>query len=107
MRLASPQVNICGRVSGTHKVGDDGPQASFRHRRDITPQTRAWLRHHRLDDLEDADRSPVRLDLRRLRKSYKSQQYVRAAGILPDFTVGHTREAPASVGRSTPRAIAS
>lgn len=96
LRLTQRGRDMMGTDALWVEAGDDGPRESFRHRRDITPQTRAWLRHHGVDELEDADRSPVRLDLRRLRKSYKSQQYVRAAGILPDFTVGHTREVAAA-----------
>jgi hypothetical protein len=39
---------------------------------------------------------PVRLDLRRLRKTYKSRQYMRAAGVLDDFTSGHSKAVAAA-----------
>ncbi|WP_374772086.1 hypothetical protein OG756_02110 [Streptomyces sp. NBC_01310] len=48
-----------------------------------------------LDRLEDVDGQPVRMDLRRLRKSVKSRQYLRSGGFLPDFVQGHTREVAA------------
>lgn len=54
-----------------------------------------WRRRHGIDRLTDTDGTPVRLDLRRLRKSYKSQQYLKATGVLADFTQGHTRDVAA------------
>jgi hypothetical protein len=48
------------------------------------------MRQHGLDELSDRDGSPVRLDLRRLQKSFKSDRYRRAPGVLPDFAVGHS-----------------
>jgi hypothetical protein len=55
----------------------------------------AWMARHGLDQLTDADGSPVTLDVRRLRKSFKSQQYLKAAGVLADFTQGHTQQVAA------------
>ncbi|WP_406494769.1 hypothetical protein OG936_13285 [Streptomyces sp. NBC_00846] len=63
---------------------DEGP----RGRSDVT---RRWMSEHGLDRLADRDGSPVTLDLRRVRKTVKSRQYLRAGGVLEDFASGHTR----------------
>ncbi|MFJ2604451.1 hypothetical protein ACIO13_05585 [Streptomyces sp. NPDC087425] len=57
-----------------------------------TQYRRAWMSAHGIDVRQDKGGLPVTLDLRRLRKTYKSQQYLRAGGILPDFTSGHTSQ---------------
>ncbi|MGW3199204.1 hypothetical protein ACWDBD_32485 [Streptomyces sp. NPDC001118] len=57
--------------------------------------TAPWMRRHGLDRLTDHDGQPVRLDLRRLRKTVKSRQYLRASGVLVDFAQGHSREVAA------------
>ncbi|MFE1558899.1 hypothetical protein ACFW6V_28445 [Streptomyces sp. NPDC058734] len=56
---------------------------------------RLWMARTGLDRLQDVDGRPVRMDLRRLRKSVKSRHYLRSGGFLPDFTQGHTREVAA------------
>ncbi|WP_369223193.1 hypothetical protein AB5J52_19310 [Streptomyces sp. R39] len=53
--------------------------------------TRQWMSEHGLDRLTDRDSTPVALDLRRVRKTVKSRQYLRAGGVLEDFASGHTR----------------
>ncbi|MEV6851417.1 hypothetical protein [Actinoplanes sp. NPDC051411] len=55
-----------------------------------------WLRRHGLDQLHDHDGLLRRIDLRRLRKSVKSQQYLRSAGVLADFVQGHSKQVAAS-----------
>lgn len=55
-----------------------------------TRYRRDFLAAHSIDVMQDRNGGPVSLDLRRLRKTYKSRQYLRAGGILPDFTSGHT-----------------
>ncbi|MEK8146261.1 hypothetical protein NKH18_48550 [Streptomyces sp. M10(2022)] len=40
--------------------------------------------------MKDHDGGNVSLDLRRVRKTFKSRQYLRAGGILPDFVSGHS-----------------
>jgi len=55
-----------------------------------------WQKRHGIDQMTDADGTPVRLDLRRLRKTYKSQQYLKATGVLADFTQGHTADVAAN-----------
>jgi hypothetical protein len=54
-----------------------------------------WMRRHGLDQLADRDGTPVRLHLDRLRKSWKSGQYLRARGVVADFAQGHTAEVAA------------
>ncbi|MFE3645951.1 hypothetical protein ACFXOM_34100 [Streptomyces sp. NPDC059169] len=51
---------------------------------------RAFLAAHKIDAMKDHDGGSVSLDLRRVRKTFKSRQYLRAGGILPDFVSGHT-----------------
>jgi hypothetical protein len=55
-----------------------------------------WADSHGLHHLVDRGGGPVRLDLRRLRKTYKSRQYLRAAGVLDDFTSGHSKAVAAA-----------
>jgi hypothetical protein len=55
---------------------------------------RGWSARHGLDRLLNAA-SPTGLDLRRLRKTHKSQQYLKASGVLVDFTQGHSKEVAA------------
>jgi hypothetical protein len=76
--------------------GQASTQAVFD--RDLNPLTwsaEGWMAEHGLDQLVDVDGNPVRLDLRRLRKSVKSQQYLKAAGVLADFAQGHTTQVAA------------
>src|SRR5664279_4883142 len=51
---------------------------------------------HGLTELIDRGGDPVRVDLRRLRKAYKSRQYLQAAGVLDDFTTGHSKQVAAA-----------
>ncbi|ARF53688.1 hypothetical protein [Streptomyces gilvosporeus] len=70
---------------------------AFRER--LAPDTahrRRFMATHGIDVMKDRDGSPVKLDLRRLRKTYKSKQYLRAGGILPDFASGHTPQVAGS-----------
>lgn len=55
-----------------------------------------WMATHGLDALTDHGGRPVSLDLRRLRKSYKSRHYQRVGGVLDDFTAGHTKQVAAA-----------
>ncbi|WP_432036958.1 hypothetical protein [Streptomyces cucumeris] len=68
---------------GQARASFDGPQGSA--------VSRQWMSEHGLDRLTDRDGGPVALDLRRVRKTVKSRQYLRAGGILEDFASGHTR----------------
>jgi hypothetical protein len=49
------------------------------------------MSEHGLGRLTDRNGTPVALDLRRVRKTVKSHQYLRAGGVLEDFASGHTR----------------
>lgn len=67
------------RIFGLHK---NMPSTRYR---------RIFLSEHGLDSLLDHDGEPLRsVDLRRLRKTFKSKQYLRSGGVLPDFASGHT-----------------
>lgn len=55
-----------------------------------------WLYRHGLDQLRDHDRPLRSVDLRRLRKTVKSQQYLRSTGVLADFVHGHSRQVAAN-----------
>ncbi|MEU9358478.1 hypothetical protein AB0D35_10255 [Streptomyces sp. NPDC048301] len=68
---------------GQARSSFDGPQGSA--------MSRQWMAEHGLDRLTDRDGGPVALDLRRVRKTVKSRQYLRAGGVLEDFASGHTR----------------
>ncbi|WP_200263398.1 hypothetical protein [Streptomyces sp. HSG2] len=68
---------------GQARSSFDGPQGSA--------MSRQWMSEHGLDRLTDRDGGPVALDLRRVRKTVKSRQYLRAGGVLEDFASGHTR----------------
>ncbi|MEU9996103.1 hypothetical protein [Streptomyces sp. NPDC050848] len=69
---------------GQARAPFDGPHA-------WSAVTRRWMSQRGLDRLTDSDGQPVTLDLRRVRKTVKSRQYLRAGGVLEDFASGHTR----------------
>ncbi|MFE9765902.1 hypothetical protein ACFYPC_15475 [Streptomyces sp. NPDC005808] len=69
---------------GQSRASFDGPYGS-------SDVTREWMSAQGLDQLTDSDGRPVSLDLRRVRKTVKSRQYLRAGGVLEDFASGHTR----------------
>lgn len=77
-------------------AGDDGLCEPFRKQHSHTLQVDRFLRRHGLVGRTDRGGRPLLLDLRRLRKSYKSELYHRTAGVLPDFAVGHSQETAAS-----------
>lgn len=75
-----------GRLRDSFPLGGQGPWGHVDN----------WQKRHGIDQMTDADGTPVRLDLRRLRKTYKSQQYLKATGVLADFTQGHTADVAAN-----------
>ncbi|MFE2867865.1 hypothetical protein [Embleya sp. NPDC059259] len=87
-RIGSDALWICHGQSGTQETYRDLGALNFHHH--------DWMTRHGLDRLTDRDGRPVRLDLRRLRKSFKSQHYLKAAGVLADFAQGHTPETAAA-----------
>lgn len=77
-------------------VRRDGVHASFGTAGSFGRRCAEWTAQHGLDKLTDRGGVPVRLDLRRLRKTYKSRQYLQAAGVLDDFTTGHSKQVAAA-----------
>ncbi|MBT2491822.1 hypothetical protein J7E96_25490 [Streptomyces sp. ISL-96] len=67
------------------------PRAPFDSLYGWSAFTQEWMARHGLDNLTDRGGLPVALDLRRVRKTVKSRQYLRAGGALADFASGHTR----------------
>lgn len=74
----------------------DGVHTSFGTGGSFDRRCVEWTARHGLDKLTDRGGVPVRLDLRRLRKTYKSRQYLQAAGVLDDFTTGHSKQVAAA-----------
>jgi len=75
---------------------DDGAHPTFGTGGSFDRKVGQWATSHGFDQLIDRGGGPVRLDLRRLRKTYKSRQYMRAAGVLDDFTSGHSKQVAAA-----------
>jgi hypothetical protein len=73
----------------------DGVHSSFGTGGSFDRKVGEWADRHGLGELTDRGGASVRLDLRRLRKTYKSRQYLRAAGVLDDFTQGHSKQVAA------------
>lgn len=100
IRLALRLTERGRRLSGTGllwtNVGDKGVRASFAApRRSMDRHARAWMTRYQSDALPGSGDDEVRLHLQRLRKTVKSRQYLRAAGVLEDFAVGHSRQVAA------------
>lgn len=95
-RLTEPARAATG--TDTLWVGADinGLRAFFDDGYEMTYQLHSWAKRHHLGELTDRDGSGVRLDLRRLRKTVKSQAYLRSGGILDDFATGHTKQVAAA-----------
>ncbi|MFJ4734371.1 hypothetical protein ACIP6V_19155 [Streptomyces sp. NPDC088770] len=86
-RIGSKALWVCHGQHGTQDAYRDLGATNFYHQQ--------WMAEHGLDKMTDRNGKPVRLDLRRLRKTFKSQHYLRAAGVLADFAQGHTAETAA------------
>ncbi|MYX09531.1 hypothetical protein GTW98_22470 [Streptomyces sp. SID8375] len=86
-RIGSKALWVCHGQHGTQDAYRDLGATNFYHQQ--------WMAEHGLDKLTDRNGEPVRLDLRRLRKTFKSQHYLKAAGVLADFAQGHTAETAA------------
>jgi hypothetical protein len=76
-------------------VRDDGVHSSFGTGASFDRKVRQWADRHGLGELTDRGGEGVRLDLRRLRKTYKSRHYQRSAGVLDDFAQGHSKQVAA------------
>ena len=96
LRLTAPARASAGTGALWVGAGQTGVRAFFDTGYEMTGPLRAWAGRHRLQELTDYGGGPVRLDLRRLRKSVKSRLYLRSGGVLEEFTAGHTRQVAAS-----------
>lgn len=76
-------------------VRDDGVHPSFATGGSFDRKVRQWADRHALGTLTDRGGAGVRLDLRRLRKSYKSRHYQASGGVLDDFARGHSKQVAA------------
>jgi hypothetical protein len=76
-------------------VRDDGVHPSFGTGGSFNDQIARWADHHQLGALSDRGGGSVRLNLRRLRKSYKSRHYQASGGVLDDFAQGHSKQVAA------------
>jgi hypothetical protein len=95
-RLTEPGRETIGSTALWVGAGDDGLRAFFDDGHQMNTQVLAWMTRHQLGKLTDHGGGPVRLDLRRLRKSVKSERYLAAGGMLDDFATGHSRQVAAS-----------
>jgi hypothetical protein len=95
MRLTEPARQALGGTGVWAGAGDHGLTEFFASGHQMNTQVLAWMARHRLDELTDHGGGPVRLDLRRLRKSVKSRQYLASGGVLDDFTRGHSKHVAA------------
>lgn len=96
IRLTQPARDAIGSSALWVGAGDDGLRAYFDHGHQMNTQVQAWMTRHRLGQQTDYGGGPVRLDLRRLRKTVKSGAYLATGGVLDDFTAGHSRPVAAS-----------
>lgn len=96
LRLTARGRQVAGGDALWTDVRRDGLHASFGTGGSFGRRMAEWMARHGLDELTDRGGVPVRLDLRRLRKTYKSRQYLRAAGVLDDFTEGHSKQVAAA-----------
>jgi hypothetical protein len=80
MRLTEPARQALGVTGVWAGAGDHGLTEFFASGHQMNTQVLAWMARHRLDELTDHGGGPVRLDLRRLRKSVKSRQYLASGG---------------------------
>jgi hypothetical protein len=97
LRLTDPARQAAGSGALWAGVGEDGSlQAFIGPTRQMPGRPSRWAASHGLDALTDHGGHLVRLDLRRLRKSYKSRIYLQSGGVLDDFVSGHSRQIAAS-----------
>jgi hypothetical protein len=101
IRLAMRLSQRARAMAGTDAIWtlamDAGLRAPYRHGGGHTARDAvAWLARHKLDQLTDRGGGPLILDMRRLRKSHKSRNYLRAGGILEDFVSGHSKDVAAT-----------
>lgn len=73
----------------------DGVHPSFTTGGSFDRKVGQWSDRHGLGELTDRGGGSVRLDLRRLRKTYKSRHYQASGGVLDDFAQGHSKQVAA------------
>ncbi|MFD1540187.1 hypothetical protein [Nonomuraea guangzhouensis] len=91
LRLTQRGRDLLGTDKLWTHVHYDGPELSFEYRRSLNLFMTGWMRRHGLEELTDRDGGPAHLDMRRLRKTYKSRRYLQTSGVLEDFAEGHTK----------------
>ncbi|MFJ1639456.1 MULTISPECIES: hypothetical protein [unclassified Streptomyces] len=97
MRLSQRARVMAGTDAIWTLTMDSGLRAPYRRGGGHTARDAvAWLARHKLDQLPDRGGGPLILDMRRLRKSHKSRNYLRAGGILEDFVSGHSKDVAAA-----------
>ena len=96
VRLTGQARELLGGGALWAGAGHDGLCAFFDRDYELTGQLRSWAARQSLGELTDRDGGPVRLDLRRLRKSVKSKAYLRSGGVLDEFAAGHTKQVAAA-----------
>jgi hypothetical protein len=96
IRLSEHARNASGSDALWVGAGDVGLVGFFDRDYEMTGRLRSWAKRHRLHELTDRGGTPVRLDLRRLRKTVKSRHYLRTGGMLDDFVAGHSKQVAAS-----------
>lgn len=97
LRLTQRGREFTGSDAIWHAALDNEVRALFRRgRAHVARHAAAWIAKHGIDQMADRGGGPVSMDMRRLRKSHKSRNYLRAGGILDDFVAGHTKEVAAA-----------
>ncbi|WP_327335682.1 hypothetical protein OG384_03100 [Streptomyces sp. NBC_01324] len=93
MRLTARGRDLAGTgLLWTHVLRTGRVIASFGRYRatDMGQYKRAFVERHGLAEAFTASGERAGLDLRRLRKTYKSRRYRQTGGVLEDFAEGHT-----------------
>jgi hypothetical protein len=97
IRLTDAARELAGGDALWVAAREDGRlHALFEGDYEMTARIRTWAARHHLHELTDYGGGPVRLNLRRLRKSCKSRMYLQSGGILDDFATGHSKQVAAA-----------
>jgi hypothetical protein len=94
-RLGARGRQVAGTDMMWTDVRYDGVYSTFGTAGSFDRMIGRWAARHGFAELSDRGGRPVRLDLRRLRKTYKSRHYQRSAGVLDDFAQGHSKQVAA------------
>ncbi|MGH3285125.1 MAG: hypothetical protein ACRDPD_10665 [Streptosporangiaceae bacterium] len=96
LRLTARGRDLTGGDALWADVRRDGVHTSFGTGGSFGRRITEWATRNDLDKLTDRGGAPVGLDLRRLRKTFKSRRYLQAAGVLDDFAQGHSVQVAAA-----------